>query len=90
VVIKAVKFIFAWIIECLTTLYWFIKTIGENPLEYKLSKIKRTPEEWQKEWDELQGEIQQFLKQVEKRFPHQWSFGEIAWYESIRRREATL
>ena len=87
---KAMKFFFAWIFNSLTNLYWFIKTIGVNPLEYPTKTKQRTPQEWQKEWDDLEEEIQAFLKEVGRRLPNQWSFGEMAWYESIRRREATL
>jgi len=85
-----IKIIFSWIRDFPSNLYWFIKTFGINPLEYQPSVKFRTPQEWQKEWDDLEEEIQVFLKEVGRRLPNQWSFGEMAWYESIRRREATL
>ena len=59
-----------------------------NPLEYKQRKM--TDEERTAEYRQLNLEIDDFLKQIGKRFPHQWSLGEMIWYESIRCREATL
>ena len=87
---KSIKLIFSWIFEFLTNLYWFIKTIGVNPLDYPTLVKQRTTSEWQEEWNQLEQEIQEFKKEIGNRMPCQWSFGEIAWYESIRRREATL
>lgn len=83
------KFV-VYIHNVLINFYSFIKTIGVNPLEYQPSHKQRTPQEWQEEWDRLEEEIQIFLKEVGNRLPRQWSLGEMAWYESIRRREATL
>lgn len=85
------KKLIVFVHNALINFYWFIKTIGVSPLEYPPNPTKqRTPEEWQKEWDNLQEESQSFLKEVGNRLPRQWSPGEMAWYESIRRREAIL
>lgn len=84
------KKLIVFIHNALINFYWFIKTIDRNPLEYKPDGKKRTPKEWHKEWDDLQKESQEFLRQVGNRMPRAWSFPEMAWYESIRRREASL
>lgn len=80
------KTIIAWMFDFILAIRW----CGRNPLEYKRLREFKSIQQQQEESQQLDREADEFLKQVGNRFPDQWTFGESAWYESIRRREATI
>lgn len=55
----------------------------KNP-EVRSSEVPR------QEYESLNEEVDRFCAEIGTRGPNQWTFGERAWYESIRRREAMM
>lgn len=76
-----------FIISGLVALTW---TSPSEYLDYKRSIKPRLEEELRRERKQLDKETGLFREQVGARSPSEWTLGEGAWYESIRRREATI
>jgi len=81
------KKILAFISDLLFDIKYFLKYGNRNPLAYE--RVPMPKEERRAMIKQTDKEAEQFVSKINGRPPHQWSFEESAWHESIRCRQAT-